>query len=224
MALLILSCNSDERDRNYQYMPNMYTPVGYEAYGEGDIFENGQEAKLPVEGTVIRGWLPYEYGDSLAGYQAAKAELKNPLDYTKENLSEGAELYTIYCAICHGDKGDGQGWLVQQEKILGVPAYDDQGRAITEGSVYHVMYHGINTMGSYASQTSEEELWQISHYVMKLKGALEGKEPRVELDSVPPIVQDVQYGTVTNILNDEQPAGGALEQDQTEQTANKTEE
>jgi len=67
---------------------------------------------------------------------------------------------------------------MQQEKILGVPSYDDQGRAITEGSVYHVMYYGINTMGSYASHTSVEELWQVDHYVMQLKAALEGKEQR----------------------------------------------
>jgi len=59
-----------------------------------------------------------------------------------------------------------------------VPRYDDIGRAITEGSIYHVMYNGLNTMGSYAVQTSIKERWQIDHYVMKLKGALEGKPER----------------------------------------------
>ena len=56
--------------------------------------------------------------------------------------------------------------------------HDDAGRAITEGSVYHVMYYGINNMGSYASQTSIEERWQIDHYVMSLKDKLEGKPDR----------------------------------------------
>jgi hypothetical protein len=40
------------------------------------------------------------------------------------------------------------------------------------------MYNGLNTMGSYASQTSIKERWQIDHYVMQLKGALEGKPER----------------------------------------------
>ena len=71
----------------------------------------------------------------------------------RANLNKGKELYTIYCAICHGDKGDGKGTLAEREKILGIPAYNDPGRAITEGSVYHVMYYGINNMGSYAAQT-----------------------------------------------------------------------
>jgi len=163
---------------NYQYFPDMYFPVSYEAFGEYDVFVNEQSARLPVEGTIPRGWKPYEFENSVEGYQIAKAQLTNPLPYSEENLAAGQQLYTIYCSVCHGDKGDGKGILVDREKILGVPRYDDIGRAISEGSIYHVMYNGLNTMGSYASQTSIKERWQIDHYVMKLKAALEGKPER----------------------------------------------
>ena len=170
---VVMSC-ADGDEPNYQYMPDMYEPVGYEAYGEYDIFENGQEAKLPVEGTVPRGWMPYEYDNDSESMADAKENLTNPLAYTQDNLNEGKQLYTVYCAVCHGDTGDGQGILAEREKILGVPSYDDAGRAITEGSVYHVIYYGLNSMGSYAAQTSEEERWKITHYVMNLKNELEG--------------------------------------------------
>ncbi len=173
----VISC-SDKDNRNYQYFPDMYESVPYDTYGEYNIFVNEQEAKLPVEGTIPRGWMPYEYANTNEGYAQAKAELKNPLPYTEENLNSGKALFNIYCAVCHGAQGDGQGILVQREKILGIPSYDDAGRAITEGSVYHVMYFGLNAMGSYASQTSIEERWQIDHYVMQLKGALEGTPER----------------------------------------------
>lgn len=173
LSLITVSC-FNESDRNYQYFPDMYEPVPYEAYGEYDVFVDGQEAKLPAEGSISRGWMPYEYDDDPEGFQAAKAQLKNPLPYTESNLAAGKQLYTIYCAVCHGDAGDGQGILVQKEKILGIPRYDDQGRDITEGSVYHVMYYGLNAMGSYASQTTSKERWLIDHYVMKLKNDLEG--------------------------------------------------
>ncbi|MGB5942432.1 MAG: cytochrome c [Leeuwenhoekiella sp.] len=169
----MVSCH-DKEDPNYEYMPNMYREVSYEAYGKYDVFPNTQEALQPVDGSVPRGWMPYDYEDNRDGYLAAKENLENPLPYTEDIVNEGKALYTIYCAICHGDKGDGKGTLAQREKILGVPAYNDAGRAITEGSVYHVMYYGINTMGSYASQTTEEELWQINHYVMTLKNQLDG--------------------------------------------------
>ena len=177
LSLGAVSC-MDESRPNYQYMPNMYEEVSYEPYGAYDVFENEQEAKLPAEGTISRGWMPYDYENTAEGYETAKAELQNPLPYTEDNLAEGKELYTIYCAVCHGDTGDGKGILVEREKFLGVPSYDDIGRAITEGSVYHVMYYGRNAMGSYASQTTTEERWKIDHYVMALKDKLEGNPER----------------------------------------------
>lgn len=171
---LLVSCQ-DSANPNYQYMPNMYESVGYETYEESNAFRNGIEAQIPVEGTVPRGWQPYEYANSLEEYTRAKAELKSPLDSlaSEENLKTGKELYEIYCGVCHGNKGNGKGILVEREKILGVPSYDDTGRAITEGSVYHVIYYGLNSMGSYANQLNEKERWQVTEYVMKLKQDLE---------------------------------------------------
>lgn len=200
IAATASSC-ADKDSRNYQYFPDMYESVPYDTYGEYNIFVNEQEAKLPAEGTIARGWMPYDYEDTNEGYAQAKAELKNPLPYTEDNLTSGKELFNIYCAVCHGEKGDGQGILVQREKILGIPSYDDVGRAITEGSVYHVMYFGLNAMGSYASQTSIEERWQIDHYVMKLKDALEGN-PEREFDTE---TEDNLIPAVNATLTSDQP-------------------
>ncbi len=177
LGLTVTSC-FNEKEPNYQYFPDMYESVPYDTYGAYDVFVDEQQAKLPVEGTIPRGWKPYDYENSNEGYQNAKENLTNPLPYTEENLAEGRQLFTVYCAVCHGDQGDGQGILAQREKILGIPRFDDEGRAITEGSVYHVMFYGLNAMGSYASQTSEFERWQIDHYVMSLKDQLAGAEPR----------------------------------------------
>jgi mono/diheme cytochrome c family protein len=185
-VLALVSCQNDSRP-NYQYMPNMYEPIGYETYGEYEVFPGEQEALLPVEGSIPRGWQPYDYENTTAGLELARAELKNPLPVTEENLAEGAALYTIYCAVCHGDKGDGQGILMKREKFLGIPSYADPGRNITEGSIYHVQMYGLNSMGSYASQTNEEERWQITQHVMNLKATLKGEpllEPVVESDSL----------------------------------------
>lgn len=172
-SISMVSC-FDSADPNFQYMPNMYKPVGYETYGDYEIFADGMEALLPAEGSIPRGWQPYDYENSNDGLVLAKAELKNPIPVTEESLSEGKKLYAIYCALCHGDKGDGQGILMTREKILGVPSYSDAGRVITEGGVYHVQMYGLNTMGSYASQTNELERWQIVQHVMNLKATLEG--------------------------------------------------
>lgn len=183
-TLLIVACGDNKEidqttKTSVQYFPNMYQSVGYETYQEGTVFKGNLEAQLPVDGTVSKGWLPYDYENTNEGYETAKAELVNPLPYTEEHLTKGAELYTIYCGICHGEKGNGKGHLVTTEKILGVPSYDDAGRNISQGSIYHVMYYGINNMGSYASQTSTEERWQIAHHVDALTQDLKGL-PRKE--------------------------------------------
>ncbi len=172
MVSSVVACKKDTRP-NYQFFPNMYESPSYETYGEYEIFPDEQSAMVPVEGTIARGFSLFEYGSSNDEYLRAKAELMNPIDSAMVDFDRGKELYDIYCGICHGTKGDGQGNLVKREKILGIPSYADAGRAITEGSVYHVIYYGLNSMGSYASQLNEEERWQVTAYVMKLKADLE---------------------------------------------------
>ncbi|MEP1487568.1 MAG: cytochrome c [Algibacter sp.] len=172
VLVTIVSCKKDTRP-NYQFMPNMYESEGYETYGENDMFEDGMEARTPAEGSIPRGYVPFDIDNTTEGFNLAKATLVNPLDSTQVDLAKGKALYDIYCGICHGNKGNGQGNLVKREKILGIPSYDDAGRAITAGSIYHTIYYGKNAMGSYANQLKEEERWQVVSYVLKLKSDLE---------------------------------------------------
>ncbi|MFE3846445.1 c-type cytochrome [Flavobacterium sp. LB3P45] len=170
ITILVSSCHNNSKP-NYQYMPNMYEPVSYETYEESSAFKNGKEGQLPPEGTINRGFEPYEYENSTAGYDLAKLNLKSPLDSISEkDVEKSKELFDIYCAICHGVEGNGKGKLVTQGKFLGVPSYKD--RIITEGSVFHVQTYGLNSMGAYANQLNSHERWLVSSYVINLKAKL----------------------------------------------------
>lgn len=160
----------DKAKPNYQFFPNMYEAVSYETYSEHNVFKGGVEAQIPAKGSIKRGFVPYEIPNTPEGYALAKATLKSPLDSLSINQDKAKELYTIYCGICHGDKGDGKGNLVVKEKFLGVPNYKD--REITEGSIFHVITYGLNSMGSHANQLSQQERWQVTDYVLKLKAGL----------------------------------------------------
>ena len=169
IALSAASCFNEKRP-NYQYMPNMYESVAYETYSEAPAFQrNGAEAQLPPEGSIKRGYVPYEIPNTPEGYAMSKTN-QSPLDSLAYNEDKAKELFTIYCAICHGDKGDGKGKLVQKEKFLGVPNYKD--RDITTGSVFHVATYGLNAMGSYKNQLDAHERWMVATYVIKLRSAL----------------------------------------------------
>lgn len=177
LALMVTSCFNKERP-NYQYFPDMYEDWAYDTYGEYSIFPNDQQAMSPVEGTINRGWEGFDYPQTLAGRKAATDSLKNPLPFTERNVQHGKEIYDIYCAICHGAKGDGNGPLAAREKMMGIPAFDDENRNMTEGDIYWVVYYGLNNMGSYAPQTTNKERWQMIHYVQTLQDELKGNEPR----------------------------------------------
>ncbi|WP_445455795.1 c-type cytochrome [Flavobacterium sp. HNIBRBA15423] len=169
LTFMATSCH-DKGKPNYQFFPNMYESVSYETYSEHDVFKNGKEGQLPAPGSIKRGFVPYEIPNTTEGYALAKETLKSPLDSISKSPERGKELFNIYCAICHGEKGDGKGNLVKREKFLGVPSYKD--REITEGSIYHVVTYGLNSMGSHANQLTQEERWQVTDYVLKLKSEL----------------------------------------------------
>ena len=164
-----MSCG-DKRTPQVQYMPDMYVSVPYDANGvnsAGDVVVN----RLPVAGTISRGGvIAYDIANTNEGYEKAKLELKNPLKATEGNLEKGKELYGIYCAVCHGTKGDGNGILSQRDKFNGIPNYKD--RDVSEGSIYHVIMYGKNLMGSHASQLNHTERWQVVQYVEKLRSEL----------------------------------------------------
>lgn len=185
-SMSLVSCFNKNKP-NFQYFPNMYVSPSYDTYSEGNIFPDQQSAMHPAENSIPRGYQPYEYEDSPAGLVLAKAELKSPLTVTEDNLSTGGHLYTLYCAVCHGDKGDGKGILVEREKFLGIPSYADPGREINPGGIFHVETYGLNAMGSYASQVDEKERWQIAMHVMDLKAALNGEPSLLETQKDLPV-------------------------------------
>jgi len=171
-VLFVVSLSSchNKTKRKSQYMPDMYIPVPYETYSENPILPKNMTNQWPVKGTVARGESVYEVPDTNEGYEYAKLNVKSPLDSTQVDFKKGKKMYNIYCSSCHGVKGDGNGVLSQRDKFNGIPNYKD--RDITEGSIYHVIMYGRNMMGSHASQLTENERWQIVHYVQKLRNDL----------------------------------------------------
>lgn len=165
----LISCGN-KRTPQVQYMPDMYVSIPYNPNGENGINSAPVNIK-PVAGTIARGEHPaYDIPDTNEGYELAKATLNNPLEANEANLENGKAMYTIYCASCHGNKGDGNGVLAQREKFAGIPNYKD--REINAGSIYHVIMHGKNLMGSHSSQLTYNERWQIVQYVEKLRSEL----------------------------------------------------
>lgn len=174
--MLAISCDRDSTFRGWEYMPDMYRGPAIEAYEPYARMNDSLSALHPAKGTVARGFLAYqEFSPAQSGYDSAKAMLTMPEFLPKDSvgLANGKELYSIFCDHCHGDKGDGNGNLVQDGKYLGVPSYAD--RDINLGTIFHVVTYGKGVMGSHASQITPKERWEIGRYVMKLRADLTGE-------------------------------------------------
>lgn len=173
-----LSACKDNKSTGLEFARNMYDPLAYNPDQPNKNFANGQTAQTPPANTNPVGFVKYEYANTKEGYEAAGANLKNPLAQSEQNLLSGKHYYLTFCGPCHGDKGDGKGHLVQIEKYTGVPSYHGADAAssrgglmsdMSEGKIYHTIMYGLNNMGSHASQLTPDQRWKVVMYVQQLQ-------------------------------------------------------
>jgi len=186
-GIAIMSCNRVRRNTGRAYMPDMAYSVAYETYaptGERLKQSGAHYTGLPVEGTIARGDMaPYKFKNDSLGY-AQSASVVNPLPaLDAKQYLEAARLYLVNCAICHGDKLDGNGPLYNggNGPFIAAPrnlVADPVATNMAEGTMFHSITYGKNAMGSYASQLSTQQRWMIIHYIKEKQGAAKTASPK----------------------------------------------
>jgi hypothetical protein len=180
-AVVLLSSCHNKRSPGSIYMPDMAYSRTFESYAEldstkftNDMFGKGGNKiffnAMPPAGTIKRGELyPYTLPNDSNGYKMSAA-VPNPIDFmTGKELSEAGRLFNINCAICHGEKGTANGPL--SAKIGAIANLTlDLYKAMPDGTMFHSITYGKNNMGSYASQLTREQRWQVIKYVRTLQG------------------------------------------------------
>jgi len=140
------------------------------------IFKDGRGMQTPVPGTVARGFMPYQF--SQEPDQAGQL-LTNPLVVDEANLARGKDLYQIYCSICHGDFGKGEGSVSGRDAAKGLrppSLHSKKVKGWSDGRLYHVIVEGQNAMPAYDKQIQEKDRWAIILYLRALQRALDAKE------------------------------------------------
>ncbi len=170
MAVALWSCDRARTDKGYEYFPDMAHSLAYETYTENNVFEGSRTMLLPPEGTIPRNMIPYQFADIDRSVDHPGVELENPLVINQKALQEGEYLYGIFCAQCHGIKGDGQGNLYTSGKYVIPPKslIDEEALEDTGGQIYHVISEGYGVMGQHASLILPEDRWKIVAYVEKI--------------------------------------------------------
>lgn len=182
-ALTLLSCSDVKRKPGSVYMPDMAYSRAYETYADkSNLIEKGiNYTNMPVAGTIARGEeMPFHIAKDAPGdttnYYASR-QVQNPVtSLTETELEEAQRLYVINCGICHGEKLDGNGPLykggegpysAKPATLLGDAKYE----AMPAGQMMYSVTYGKNLMGSYASQLTRKQRWQIIYYIKSKQAA-----------------------------------------------------
>ena len=166
---MTFSCTHNENHPGYAYMPDMAYSEAYETYTPNPILEDSSTMEMPAPGTVPREMIPYEYERSFEGQTAAGKDLRNPRQRSNENLERGKFSYDVFCAVCHGPEGAGDGYLYTSNLFTArpTPLNDQNMKEKPDGEIYHVITMGSisGLMGAYGSQVKPGDRWNIVLYI-----------------------------------------------------------
>lgn len=143
-----------------------------------------QENPLPVPENTI----PWGMESDLSDLSARDAVLKQgdtsfylgkdsngsfintiPVDVTNALLNRGKERYEIYCTMCHGKDGSGNGIVMEYGWFKPKSYWDTTVFAHSDGKLFDIISNGIRTMPGYSQQIKESDRWAIVSYIRALQ-------------------------------------------------------
>jgi len=148
--LLIFAFGCDEGSMTNNGRVKPHEPVPF--------FADGNSARPLPEGTVSRdasfpGAIPDDF----------------PFAITRKDLARGQERYNIYCSVCHGFVGDGDGMVVRRGFTKPPSFHIDRLRQSPPGHVVQVITNGFGAMYSYSDRVNMEDRWRIAAYIRALQ-------------------------------------------------------
>jgi mono/diheme cytochrome c family protein len=166
-----------------EVFPDMDRQARYKPQAENEFFSDGRNDRPVPANTVARGdyfnqaevfsadFDDQQLGDTvlLQGKQADGSFVKTlPLEVSHELMAQGQAKYDIYCAVCHGAAGDGNG-VTKPYGVLAASYHDERLRGVEDGYLFDVITNGKGLMLPFNDRITPEERWAIVLYVRALQ-------------------------------------------------------
>jgi len=153
-------------------------------------FLDERSARPLVQGTVPRGQpldnAPVVKGRKENALTEKPGKLADyvtafPFPITEEGLKRGQARYTIFCAVCHGPLGNGNGRIVESGYLKPPSYHTDTARGferwglkvplreVPVGYYFEVITQGYGGMPDYAMQVPPDDRWKIIAYIRALQ-------------------------------------------------------
>ena len=98
------------------------------------------------------------------------AKVKNPVDATPESIAAGKQIYTRYCAVCHGTNGQGG-----SGSDISPPAPDltdeEWNHGSTDGEIFDVIKNGVApdfNMIPWKDKLKDPDVWNVVNYLRSI--------------------------------------------------------
>ena len=119
---------------------------------------------LMVMGTAINN----TFGQTAWKAPASANTYKNPYAGKTAATAAGKTLYGQMCAVCHGDKGKGDGIAGMTLNPRPANFKKSEVQAQTDGALYWKITEGRAPMATYKDALTEEQRWQLVNYIRQL--------------------------------------------------------
>jgi len=157
----------------------------YQPLQESNDQPSGSSARQLIVGTKPRGKAVVRDPLYAVTTSTQPEATSFPFPLTERDLKLGQEQYNIYCAVCHGRLGDGEGMIVKRGFPHPPSFYLPRLRNAPHGHFYNVISNGFGAMYSYGDRISEQDRWRITGYVR----ALQASDPNNQGANTPPAQQ-----------------------------------
>ena len=95
--------------------------------------------------------------------------IKNPLKGNVTAIEAGKKVYAMYCVVCHGEKGKGNGVAASNLNPRPADHSSERVQKQTDGALYWKLSAGRPPMASYAKTLTTQQRWQVVDYIRTLK-------------------------------------------------------
>ncbi len=199
----------------------------YKQFKKSEFFADNKAMRELPEGTVARGQLRedkafYQGKTANAANEVAAASAsgaaatsatdasgntvvtsfpgaieKSPVPVTAELLAKGEERYKVFCIVCHGPVGNGDGMIVRRGYPKPPSYNDDRLRGAPDGHYFDVITNGWGKMNSYGSMIPTADRWAIVAYIRALQIS-QNPNPNMQTNTNQPgTVQNRPTGSIT---------------------------
>ncbi len=175
-----------------ELFPDMDHQPKVKAQVPSQFFADGRAARVPVEGTVPLGYAMPMHKEVDGSTGASLSPYKNivfsnapdyfdtgkmgdnwgtgiPFGVDQKVMERGQQRFGIYCAVCHGATGAGNGIAHKFGLNTVQSLIQERIRVMSDGEIFNTITHGKNTMMSYGDRIQVQDRWAIIAYLRALQ-------------------------------------------------------